>query len=319
MKRRHFLILGFSISISALLYGLIRRFPINLTCLIHLPTDDQLGTTTPDEHPSGILPNATVQGGVLVLTSENYRAEIDPISLQVALYDTVSGLHSTISNPVFEEHEYQINENMILYPKKSLQVKFELSGTGLVVTIISGIAQEVTWPKIELPSDGNLILPQNEGAYIPLSDLDWVNYLVNSDWDTTESLSMPFWGIETRDQLLTYIVENPFHNTMLFDDQTDTVTLSLTHQFPPNPDLETPQRFFVYLDMPSTPIQSAIHFRKYLDANNAIVTLTDKIKIAPQIENLIGAPHAYIWGGDPITQYDVINGKWQSIAKICLT
>ena len=170
------------------------------------------------ENTKKVIQNTTFQDGVLLLTSDRFRLEVDPATLGTTLQDSLLDLKTILSKPVLEENEYQINESSIFYPQKSLKVNFELSEREIVVSIFSEIHQDVTWPKIEIPKDSHLILPHHEGSYIPLSDPDWLHYLLNNHWNTTESLTMPFWGVETAEHLKTYIAQNPFHNSISFSE-----------------------------------------------------------------------------------------------------
>ncbi|MBN2200319.1 hypothetical protein JW777_00025, partial [bacterium] len=129
---------------------------------------------------------------------------------------------------------------------------------------------------------------------------------------------MPFWGVDRNDGMLTYIVENPFHNSIAFTDKAKSVDLAFTHTFPDNNDVDKPVTFIVYADHNASPIEPALHFRRRLEEQGKLVSLKEKMKTAPSVEGLIGAPHAYIWDGAPVTIADVRPDGWQPLARAVL-
>lgn len=224
----------------------------------------------------------------------------------------------SVSKSVFNRQNFSIDEDnlSILYSDQELRINFSLDNGVLTFAAQSGKPQTFKWPSIKMTKTNTaLIWPHFEGHYIPLSDKTWVDYLESSEWNTLESLYMPFWGIESDDVLLTYIVENPFHNEITFHSDDNTMNLDFAHEFTDNNDLHIPVLFRIYLDYHYTPITSAKHFRNYLVRQNLFVSLGQKMEIAPRISRLIGAPHAYIWDGTAITMTDIHEDDWIPLAQ----
>ena len=283
---------------------------ITIALLGYSPYGD--ATIAQESQPQGQFVSSV--DGLLMMESDMYRVEVDPLTLSVSLIDTQSNLEMIISDPVMTAPEYQLVDDTIYYPEKALGVRFGFSDDSLDIAFTAENAQEVVWPQTTLDPATNLILPHHEGIYVPLNDPDWTQYLSRFEWNTIESLTMPFWGIETQSGLITVIAENPFHNSIEFQQGEAGMDFTFTHRFSETHDLDQPQMFKVYLDPITSPIQPARHFRRYLEANDAIVSLSEKLETAPQIQNLIGAPHAYVWGGEPVSRFDVLDGQWKNIA-----
>ena len=252
----------------------------------------------------------------LKIENVKFLLQVDPKSLTTTLYDKDKQTTAHLAQSVIDEKEFQLLKNRIHYPHKNLSISFVLNHSHLKISIESQKQQSFVYPKIHIPKTHQLIVPHHEGRYIPLHHQSWLEYLQKDDWNTTESLTMPFWGIKSDQLLTTYIFENPFHNTISFKEHEKTVVMSMAHQFSHD---DQRQEFTIYLDKPSNVIQPALHFRKTLQEKNQIVSLEDKMKVAPQIRQLIGAPHAYIWGGQAISHFDIKKRKWQDLAKVLQT
>jgi hypothetical protein len=94
-----------------------------------------------------------------------------------------------------------------------IEVNIKLSQKELSVRFSSKTADTFTWPVVQKTANMKaLIWPRWEGCYIPLDDSRWEEYLVHSEWNTLEGLSMPFWGLDCGDFSLTYIITNPYNN-----------------------------------------------------------------------------------------------------------
>jgi hypothetical protein len=251
------------------------------------------------------------------------KVTLDPATLETTLGNKDKpGELVSISAPVFERSDFVVakDEPAIRYADVGLTIAFGLEHGVLTITAFAQEPQALQWPSVRMAKDGTaLIWPHFEGYYVPLNDDLWHDYLLSGEWNTLESLYMPFWGVETGGTLLTYIVENPFHNEIAFsDDGGDTVRMDLEHVFPDNGALDQPISFRIYLDYDASPITPAKHFREFLIAQDAFVTLEEKMRTAPRVSRLVGAPHAYIWDGAAITMTDVHEDDWNTLAQTIL-
>jgi hypothetical protein len=253
------------------------------------------------------------------MESETLAVDLNPSTLETTLLrKDRSNDRVSISQAVFNERKFDVNldDRSILYPEDNLRMTFDLDEKGLKVTFYSLKPQTILWPSVSMQKEGaSLIWPHFEGNYIPLQDTIWTDYLKSREWNTTQDQYLPFWGIERGEQLLSYLFENPFHNSISFTEKNGAIRMDFAHTFADNADLSQPITFRVYLDYATSPITPAKHFRQYLKERNALVTLQDKMKIAPPMSRLVGAPHAYIWDGAPITLADVEPNGWIPLAK----
>lgn len=253
------------------------------------------------------------------MESDSLIFTLDPSTLEAKIrhIDKPEELLS-VSGPVFNRKDFSVDKDgqSITYPDDGIKVTFGLEDDVLSISIHSEKPQAFQWPAIPMVREKTaLIWPEHEGRYIPLDDDPFYHYLVSREWNTLEGLYMPFWGVESEGNLITYILENPFHNEIKFQGDSENIRLDLKHSYTDNNDLSMPLSFRIHLDHNCTPITPAKHFREYLIKENLFVSLKEKIEIAPRISKLIGAPHAYIWDGAPITIHDIRNTGWVPLAK----
>jgi hypothetical protein len=262
--------------------------------------------------------NYQIRNHLIHMESEAFEVALNPATLETALIKKEHPNGSiSISRDVFSKKKFKVYlaAQSVFYPRDDFRITFNLYENVLEVTFVSLKPQAITWPSISMEKEGtSLIWPHFEGNYIPLHDAIWTDYLKSRQWNTTEHQYMPFWGVEKGRQLLSYLVENPFHNSIMFSEKKRSLRMDFTHTFTENTDLSKPITFRVYLDCDASPITPAKHFRQYLKDRNALTTLQDKMKTCPLISRLIGAPHAYLRGGAPITIADVKPNGWIPMA-----
>jgi len=201
-------------------------------------------------------------------------------------------------------------------PDQGLIVAVELDEKDLHVRIRSETERTFTWPvlKQQAPFEA-LIWPRAEGVYIPLDNTRWMSYLVeHGDWDTLESLSMPFWGFDGGNFMLTYIATCPYNNTIRFSREEDTLRASFTHEFTR---FQKPKEygFVISLGQNNSPVEPAQRFRRWLIENGQFVSMQEKIKTIPRAERLLGAAHVYLWGDGLFTRHDVPARKWRPLCQ----
>ncbi len=249
----------------------------------------------------------------------NFAVLLDPATLKTTIKNEEKSKEIwTVSQPVLAAGKYEIDEEerTIFYADLHLKITFHLQNHVLRITAEAKKPQTWQWPLISMPKEEtSLIWPNHEGYFIPLDDKIWLDFLTANEWNTLEGLYMPFWGIENNHSLLTYLVENPFHNQITFQEKGNDVHFLFEHAFPDNHDLSMPISVRIYLDHDVSPITPAKHFREYLFEKGSFVTLKQKIEAAPRMERLIGALHAYLWGGAPLTVRDIRKNKWVELAK----
>ncbi len=250
---------------------------------------------------------------IIYLKKNNLEVWINPANLSVTarnllLSDTVH----LISYPVIKEKVYNFDKskNEINYSKLNLQCKFIIENNCFSISFDSGIPQNFTWPNLKMEKEKtNLILPLYEGFHIPLNDVIWCDFLSTGQWNI-EEMYMPFWGIEYNDSIVTYILDNPFYNTIKYSNRKESFEMNMIHSYPKIKDPKGFLKYQIYIDSNQSLIKPAIHFREKLISEKNIVTLEEKIKKAPLIKKIIGAPHAYLWNSAPLTVKDFKQNSW---------
>jgi hypothetical protein len=157
------------------------------------------------------------------MESETFVVNLNPATLETILIRKDQPNDKiTVSQAVFHKKTFDINldDQSILYPRDDFRITFHLDEKMLKVTFSSQKPQTIPWPSVSMKKEStSLIWPHFEGNYIPLDDTIWTDYLKSREWNTTEHQYMPFWGVERGKQLLSYLLENPFHNTITFTEK----------------------------------------------------------------------------------------------------
>ena len=199
-------------------------------------------------------------------------------------------------------------------PERALTVHVEWIRDSLTIEFIqddpANDPQNFTWPIIEnTESIRGYIFPFFEGSYVPKDDLTWRDFLRDrGPINTTAGLSMPFWGLDLGERTLTYILTNPFNNKIHFSEtETSDLGMRVSHAFTPNWER---RMYGVRLSLGSaSPVAPAKQYRQWLIENGEFVSFAEKIERTPAAEKLLGAAHAYLWGGELLSRYDVTDWK----------
>jgi len=197
-----------------------------------------------------------------------------------------------------------------------ISVEIRLDGKNLHMRIRSKDEGSFTWPIWRQQEQSKaLIWPRAEGVYIPLDDRRWTDYLIEQgEWNTLESLSMPFWGIDCSGFSLTYIVTCPYNNAIRFDRKDGALQASFTHEFTR---FQNPREygFVISLGENNSPVEPARRFRRWLIDKGAFVDMTAKMKKVAKAERLLGAAHVYLWGDALFTRHDIPHQKWRPFCQ----
>lgn len=189
------------------------------------------------------------------------------------------------------------------------------------VAISSEGAGSFIWPVLRFSKGIKaLIWPRAEGVYVPLDDSRWVKYMVGfGEWNTLESLSMPFWGLDCGGFSLTYIVINPYNNTIQFELEGDSLGARFTHEFTRFL-TKKEYGFRIHLGDIDSPVEPAKQFRHFLHEQKAFVSMQEKIKRVPKVARLLGAAHVYLWGdGVSIKMLDRLRDNGLDKMRFCVS
>lgn len=159
-----------------------------------------------------------------------------------------------------------------------------------------------------------LLLPLAEGRYVPAGDAEWRSFLLNhrSEFDTSQSLSLPLWSMDHGKVLLSWILTNPFNNKLEFLPDGDGLAMVLTHDFTALQP-ENPMTFMLHLGDAGL-LSGGHRYRDWLDSNGRFESLDDKVARAPLTERLLGATQVYLWDGGLLAPADVKN--WKAFLRV---
>ena len=248
-----------------------------------------------------------------------WEAEVVPQSLAVTVYPAnteiavpISSGQAGLGSVTDFSHEGNIYSWNL--PERSLSVRVELGRDSLTFEFTQDASvsetQSLTWPIIEdTESIHGYILPFFEGSYVPKDDAIWQDFLrEQGPINTTAGLSMPFWGLDLGDRTLTYILTNPFNNQILFSKTArSALGMQVSHAFTPNWERKT---YGVRISLgEASPVAPAKQYRAWLQQNGEFVSFSEKIAQTREAEQLLGAVHAYLWGGKLLSRYDVTDWK----------
>ncbi|MBI1928286.1 glycoside hydrolase [Candidatus Poribacteria bacterium] len=181
-------------------------------------------------------------------------------------------------------------------PEERLTISTQLDGETLSVQLRSGDTGAFTWPIVSNQTRiRGYILPLFEGSYVPSEDARWLAFLADqSPMNTTEGLSMPFWGLDCGDYTLTYILTNPFNNELAFEGREGRLATRFMHAFTRN--WERKEYGLIIRLGDASPVAPAKQYRQWLIQGAHFVSIREKIKKVPSVEKLLGAAHIYLWG-----------------------
>ena len=190
------------------------------------------------------------------------------------------------------------------YPDEEIDVAIRPRSGYLEVSIASGgtADHQFDWPGI---AGETYYLPLGEGKRVPAGDAVWAEHLSGQEFDLLEQFSMPFWAVAHGDHAVTYILENPYRNTLKFS-RGEQISFILNHRYPEID--ERKDHVFRISVTGNDPAAAAKFYRSYVIAKGDFVTLAEKAEINPEIRKLYGAPHIYL-AGDLIVSPEDIN--WQ--------
>ncbi len=253
------------------------------------------------------------------LRNAMWKVDIVPHSLAVEarLVDAETVVPISSAQPGFSDvAEFSQDDNTVSWriADRFLTVRFELIDESLSVEFVHDKQTRdtirLTWPVIEdSQSLRAYILPLFEGSYVPKDDTKWQDFLSErGPINTTAGLSMPFWGLDLTDRTLTYILTNPFNNRIRFNKTTSAaLDMAVSHAFTPNWEQK---KYGLHISLgAASPIAPAKQYRRYLQQNAEFVSFAEKIEKTPAAAKLLGAAHAYVWGGKLLNEHDVPDWK----------
>ena len=252
------------------------------------------------------LPLPALAQAPLSLQNERWRIAITPENLATVV--TVGGQVVPVSTGI-EPHTVSDLVTTTTSASWTWDRKYKiacaLDGEDLRVAITAIAAGDLALLNQPAAAFGRgMAFPLGEGHYVPKGDATWQGFLLDreSEINTTEDLSLPLWGHDHGAFALTWLLLNPFNNTLNFTTDGDGVAVKLTHSFT-SLSPTTPMEMLLHLGEDIT--AGARRYREHLVDTGAWQALADKIAKTPEGAKLIGASHLYLWGDGLIAARDV--------------
>lgn len=186
------------------------------------------------------------------------------------------------------------------------EIEIELKDSDLFLSIGARSAGELALVRQPAAAIGEgLILPLAEGHYVPTGDRRWRDFLLGEfhTFDTSQGISLPLWGLDHGTFTLSWLLTNPFNNTVTLTRDGEGVALSLSHRYASLAP-QVPMTLVLHLGG-ADPLAGAKRYREWLVSEGAYESLASKIARTPQADKLIGAAHAYLWGSGLLSVADV--------------
>lgn len=184
------------------------------------------------------------------------------------------------------------------YPDRALTVSARAEDGRLRMTVHSDRDDTLTWPLTGGDASATALeIPRGEGLSLPVRDVFWNGAdagLVDSPLALTSGLSMPFWGYRLGGRGVSYVVPTDIGTNLTVHSDDGRLLARADHDFSERAATRDYTVTFAVTD--DSPVAPARDYRDWLIHHGEFRTLRDKIARNPEIERLLGAFHAYVWG-----------------------
>lgn len=251
-----------------------------------------------------------------VLENPLWRVELDPATLAIHV-SPAQGPAVQASSGIAAHNvgDFQQSANRLdwHWDDGAWALSAELKGRDLSLSIKARDPGELSFLKQPGSAMGKgLIWPLAEGHYVPEGDAVWQKFLLDQgEFNTTQDLSLPLWGVDHGGFTLNWLLTNPYNNRLTLTAEGQALALAVRHEFTPL-DPGAPLTFMLTLGE-ADPLAGAKRYRQWLIDAGRYETLASKLLKTPETEKLLGASHVYLWGNDALGQKDVRN--WPELFK----
>lgn len=188
------------------------------------------------------------------------------------------------------------------YPGSGLKAEARADHGRLLVTFTAtGGDTSLQWPVTATdPAAESIQFPRGEGLSLPVTDAFWNSAdggLVGDEQDISSQLSMPMWGYSLRSGHggVGYITPTDIGSSLTFTSQEGRLRATAKHEFSAR---SGTRAYTVALSLTDgSPVAPAVDYRNWLSEHGQLGSLSEKIKKNPEAGKLLGAFHAYAWGG----------------------
>lgn len=190
------------------------------------------------------------------------------------------------------------------YPARGLRVTAAGESGRLLMTVRSEKDGTLAWPVTGKGAGtgargASLQIPRGEGLSVPVADRFWNSRqagLVGTDDDlATGSLTLPLWGYTSHGHGVSYLVPESIGTSLGFASADGRLNATAKHEFSRR---ERTLDYTVAFSLTSaSPVAPAADYHRWLGEHGQLHTLKQKIAENPEVGKLLGAEHAYLWGG----------------------
>jgi len=251
-------------------------------------------------------PTIRLEGSTVVASTDSFGTTIDTETL-AAKVTTASGEWMTVSAPTTTDLGNSTTPTVSAggevsweYPTTGVSATLSPDdATGGVRVLFRGtVGRDIDWPVTS--TDGTVRGVQyanGSGQDIPVRDAFWnapAAGLTAEPFDFAGDLTLPAWGVTANDDGLgaAFSTSTDIDTRLGFASEAGTLVATSTHDFTD----EEPHYEVVVSPTNGNPVGAATAYRQAIIAQSDFVTLDEKITANPVVGNLIGAPHAYVWG-----------------------
>ncbi|ASU84369.1 hypothetical protein CDO52_17585 [Nocardiopsis gilva YIM 90087] len=254
-----------------------------------------------------------VEDGAVIVPIDGGDAVVDPASLAVTARPDDGGDDVALSDAAEQDlgdpDEVTIGTEGASwsYPDSGLEATATVDQGRLSVELRSTATGDdasdstVTWPVTGTdPAASAVRFPRGEGLSVPLDDGFWNSEdagLAGTDIDMSSGLTLPFWGTALGDLGASYAVDDDGIGTLLrFVSENGRLSNQAEHTFSERSG--TLDYTVTFALTGPEPTAAAADYRSLLKERGQLGSLKKKIQDNPEVGKLVGAFHAYTWGGD---------------------
>ena len=258
---------------------------------------------------------------LIQLTSKAWTVSINPSSLLIettptdkktSILDQGVGVHDVI-----KLHQSNNRHADWVWKKSNMSIHAELVNDDLKLSFSTTIPQSLLW--MQQPTDKlrkGMIWPLGEGSYAPSHSKTFSQYFAShyvSPMNTTEDLSLPLWEMDYGNYSYSWLLLNPWNNTIRFKALGDQLLVSAEHTFTPL-NLHTPFTVMLHLGTTGDKLSGAKRYRQWLQHTGKFVSMKTKLKEIPEGKKLLGAPQIYLWDGGVLLSTNNIT-DWKGLVQ----
>ncbi|MEU5951696.1 glycoside hydrolase [Streptomyces sp. NPDC047525] len=190
------------------------------------------------------------------------------------------------------------------YAAKGLRVTAASEAGRLRMTVRAEKDGALAWPVTGKgpgtdTAGASLQVPRGEGLSVPTADRFWnakAAGLAGTEAElATGSLTLPVWGYSSGGRGVSYLVPESIGTSLAFASTGGRLNATAKHEFSRR---EKTLGYTVTFALTSgSPVAPGDDYHRWLRQHGELRTLKQKIAENPETEKLLGAEHAYLWGG----------------------